>query len=329
MESVEEKNYYTAKEAQEILGITYSALRNHVHAGRIRSTVPPGKRQAVYLKEDVDRLQQSREEKNYYTAKEAQEILGMTYSALRNQVDAGNITSTVPPGRHQAVYNKEDVDRLKVEMEAWLASKRQAELPAAKFVKATIEDMPEAVALAGEVFGGLNTISVETRTAWLQKNPDIDYLLVQEGVMVGYLSLVPLRPETIEDLMALRRYARGLTADDILPYQPDVPVDIYGMAIGVKPGFSKGQKRVYGERLILGARSVILDLGRRGIPIRHIVAHSFTPEGIRLMRHVGFIETPPKAPGLRDFLIDIESSGISFIMKYRQELAAWRERNKK
>lgn len=146
--------------------------------------------------------------------------------------------------------------------------------------------------------------------------------------MVGYLSLVPLRAETIEDLMTLKRYARELTADDILPYEPGVPVDVYGMAIGVKPGFSKGQKRLYGERLILGTRSVILDLGKRGIPIRHIVAHSFTPEGIRLMRHVGFVETPPKAPGLRDFLIDVESSGVPFIMEYRRELAAWRERNK-
>lgn len=328
MEPIEEKNYYTAKEAQEALGgITYSALRNHVRAGRIRSTTPPGKRQSVYLREDIDRLQQSQEEKNYYTAKEAQDILGMTYSALRNQVDAGNIADFIPRGRHQAVYNKEDVDRLKTEIDAWLLSKHQTEPSAAKFVKATIQDIPEAVALASEVFGGLNTIPVEKRVSWLEKNPYIDYLLIQEEIMVGYLSLVPLQPETIEDLMTLKLYAKDLTADDILPYEPGMPVDIYGMAIGVKPGFSKGQKRVYGQRLILGARSVILDLGRQGIPIRSIIAHSFTPEGIRLMGHIGFIETPPKAPGLRDFMIDVESSGIPFIMEYKQEFAKWRNRS--
>ena len=49
--------------------------------------------------------------------------------------------------------------------------------PAAQFVKATVEDMPAAVALAAAVFGGLNTIPVEKRVEWLQKNPDIDYLL--------------------------------------------------------------------------------------------------------------------------------------------------------
>src|SRR5260370_31097418 len=97
-------------------------------------------------------------EANFYTAKEAQEILGMTYSALKNQVNAGNIKSYIPPGKRQSVYDKKDVDQLKSEMEVWLISRNQASMPASKFVKATVDDMPDAVALAGEVFGGLNTI---------------------------------------------------------------------------------------------------------------------------------------------------------------------------
>ena len=92
------------------------------------------------------------------------------------------------------------------------------------------------------------------------------------------------------------------------------------MAIGVKPGLSLSQKRLYGERLILGAKSVLLDLAMRGIIIRRIIAHSFTSDGIRLMRHIGFTETPPKAPGLRDFVIDIESSGILFYENIRKSL---------
>lgn len=63
----------------------------------------------------------------------------------------------------------------------------------------------------------------------------------------------------------------------------------------------------------MGAKNALLELGKRGIVIRRIIAHSFTPEGIRLMKHIGFMETPPKAPGLRDFMIDIESSSIPII----------------
>jgi len=39
---------------------------------------------------------------------------------------------------------------------------------------------------------------------------------------------------------------------------PNTPVDIYGMAIGVKPGLSLSQKRLYGERLILGAKGALV-----------------------------------------------------------------------
>jgi hypothetical protein len=117
---------------------------------------------------------------------------------------------------------------------------------AAKFVKATIEDMPEAVALAAEVFGGLNTIPVEKRIAWLRENPDIDYLLKQGDQLMGCLILVPLRPEMIEDLLTVKWYAKDLTADDILTHEPQTPIDIYGMAIGVKPGLiSKAQASLF------------------------------------------------------------------------------------
>jgi hypothetical protein len=265
----------------------------------------------------------------YYTAQEAQKILNMSYSALRNQVITGNIRKVIPPGKRQAVYLKEDVDTLKQNMEAWGKTKKppKTQIPHTKFVKATEEDMPATVELANEIFGGINTIPVEKRIAWLRKNPDIDYLLKQGNKIVGYLSLVPLRPETIDDLMSLRRYAKDLTADDILAYTPGEPVDIYGMAIGVKPGINTAQKHEWGKVLIIGARSVLLDLAKKGIVIRSITAHSFTPDGIKMMRHLGFTETIPKTPGLRDFTIEVGRSGIPFIERYRELLKQWQETN--
>jgi hypothetical protein len=256
------------------------------------------------------------------------EILNMTYSALRNQVNAGHIRSETPPGKRQAVYLKEDIDALKHDMEIWRAGKSRMKLPPTKFVKATVEDMLEAVELADEVFGGVNTLPVEKRLEWLNKNPDIDYLLKQDGRIVGYFSLVPLRPETIEDLLTLRRFAKDLTAEDILSYTPNIPVDLYGMAIGTKPGVSQNQKHEWGKILIIGARGVILDLAKRGINIRSINAHSHTLDGIKMMRHLGFTETVSKAPGLHDFVIEVERSGIPFIMKYKDILQEWREETK-
>jgi hypothetical protein len=121
--------------------------------------------------------------------------------------------------------------------------------------------------------------------------------------------------------------SKDLTEEDIFPFEPQTPVHIYGMANGVKPGLSLSQKCLYGERLILGAKSALLELGKQGIIIRHIIAHSSMPDGIRLMRHIEFSETSPKAAGLRDFFIDMENSGIPFMREYKEALKKARAQN--
>jgi hypothetical protein len=264
-------------------------------------------------------------EKDYYTPQEARELLGMTYSALQNQINVGNLHPITPPGKKQKVYPKKEVDELKAELEAWSVSRHLVKASPTEFVKAATDDMPQAVALADAVFGGVNTISLETRLAWLLKNTDIDYFLKQGDQIVGYFSLIPLRSETIDDLLHRRRLARDLTAEDILPYIPGVPIDLYAMAIGVRPGVSLGQKRGWGEKLLLGARRIIVELGQRGIVIRTIKAHSTTPDGINLMRHIGFTEVVSSIPGMHDFVIDIEQSGLPFVMDYKAALKNWQE----
>jgi len=147
----------------------------------------------------------------------------------------------------------------------------------------------------------------------------------QEDRIVGYLSLVPLSLETIDDLLNARRYAMDIEASEILPYTPGHPVDIYGMAIDIRPGVSLAQKRTWGELLLLGARRMIVDLGRRGIIIRSFRAHSTTGDGINMMRHIGFTEIVSPLPGMHDFLIDVEQSGLPFLMDYKKALRDWQQ----
>jgi hypothetical protein len=264
------------------------------------------------------------EYKDHYTPQQVREMLGMTFSALQNQVNVGNLHPITPPGKKHKLYPKKEVDDLRAEMEAWLASRPMAKATPTHFVQATLEDLPQAVEMADSVFGGHRTIPLKKRLAWLERNPDIDYFLKQEDTIVGYLSLVPLSLETIDDLLHARRYAMELEANEILQYVPGVPVDIYGMAIGVRPGVSLNQKRAWGEILLLGARRVIVGLGQRGMVIQSLRAHSSTPDGINLMRHIGFTEIVSVLPGMRDFIIDVEQSGLPFIMDYKNALDNWR-----
>jgi len=263
--------------------------------------------------------------KDYYTPKQVRELLGVDFSALQHHVTMGNLHPVAPPGRKHKLYPKKEVDDLRAETEAFFASRSLVKTTPAQFMKATPEDMPQAVALADSVFGGLNTIPLEKRLAWLEKNPDIDYFLKQEDRIVGYLSLVPLSPETIDDLLHARCFAKDLEASDILTYIPGKPIDIYGMAIGIRPGVSLSQKRTWGELLLLGARRVIVSLGHTGIVIRSIQAHSTTSDGINIMRRIGFTEVVSALPGMHDFLIDIELSGLPFVMDYKKDINDWQQ----
>ncbi len=282
---MEEKKYYTAKEAGEILGMTYSALRHQVKTGQIHSITPPGKRQAVYVKEDVDQLARTKEKK-YYTAKEAGEILGMTYSALRNQVDAGNIHSITPPGKRQAVYVKEDVDQLARELKIFMATKKRNPTI---FTRATTrEELLESAKLSDAIFGG--HIDVDRQMAWIARNPDICYVAKNEGKVVGYAIMLPLSFEKIEKLLREEEYTVNIEANG-----------------------------TYGSRLVSGLMKVIIDLGRKGVIIKTIVARSTKPDGIRLLRDVGFTEIL-STTDKKNFMIEVEKSGIKEIMQYKQAL---------
>lgn len=50
------EQYYTASEVKERLGITQGMFNNYIRNGSLKPIVPPGKRQGVYLRSEVDQL---------------------------------------------------------------------------------------------------------------------------------------------------------------------------------------------------------------------------------------------------------------------------------
>ena len=51
-----------------------------------------------------------------------------------------------------------------------------------------------------------------------------------------------------------------------------------------------------------------------------ITARSDTPDGIRLMRGMGFTEIPSSIPKMHNFIIEVKKSGLREIMQYKQAL---------
>ncbi|TMC21511.1 MAG: helix-turn-helix domain-containing protein, partial [Chloroflexi bacterium] len=256
-------------------------------------------------------------DKEYYTPKEVRALLGMTYSGLQNQINTGNLHPVIPPGRKQKLYLKQEVDTLKAQREAWERSHHvaQAAVPPT-FGQASIADLREAAELADAVFGTGHPLSLHTRLACLQKNPALDYVLKQGDQIVGFFSLLPLPSQTILDLLQGRRTVSDLSARDILPSVPGQTVDLFGLALGVRPGASLKTRRTWGELLLLGARRVIVNLGHLGIIIATLSAQSETPLGCHLITHLGFTQIVSPLEGLHNFTIDVEPSGLPFLLDY-------------
>src|SRR5439155_16676405 len=113
--------------------------------------------------------------------------------------------------------------------------------------------------------------------------------------------------------------------EDIEPFESGKPIDIYLNVIGIKPGFNKEDKRFYGSRLVSGLIRFIESLGERGIPINTIAARSNMPDGIRLMKNIGFTEIEPLTHERRTFVINVKESGIPFVLKYKEKMRKWQE----
>lgn len=64
------------------------------------------------------------------------------------------------------------------------------------------------------------------------------------------------------------------------------------------------------------------------IGIRSIKAHNTTPDGIRLMRHMGFTEMIPNIPRMHDFTIDVARSDLPLMLEYKEALRRWQEQHK-
>ncbi len=257
--------------------------------------------------------------KDYYTAAQVKKALNITDGMLYNFIRNGDIETVKLPGRKQSVYKRDQIDKLARELKPFTARKPAK---STTFTLATKEDLATIMEISNALFGaGRSVTPLERRIGWLEKNPFTYHVLKQGAKIVGYVSLLPLKAGTdkIKRLLG-DTVAVDITPDDIQEFRPGIPIDIYVMSIAVIPTDNAADKHEYGSSLIRGLRRLLIDLGKQGITIETIAARSDTPDGIRLMRHIGFTEIESPLPGKRAFIIRVPESGIPLIIEYKQAL---------
>lgn len=100
---------------------------------------------------------------------------------------------------------------------------------------------------------------------WAKKNPDIFYVLKKDEEVIGFTYILPLKKGSDKLEMLLRSNFAGevpIGLDDIEEFNPGKHVDLYVVAIGMKPSVKYPKKRVYAAMLISHLMDNIIEAGK-------------------------------------------------------------------
>jgi len=257
----------------------------------------------------------SKAPEGFYTASEAIKKLNMPRTTFHHYVKIGKIKKKVPRGRKEGYYEKAYIDRMAEASELYAI--QYAEEPIV-FSVATDDDLPGIYDVLVSLWGTLNATTTETRLSWHKVNPEIDYVVKQEGIVVGFVNLKPLRHETIEQYIKEEIQVKDIKARDILSFTPGVPLECEA-GIAVRAGVQNPKK--YGMRLLGGIIDKMVEFARKGIIIDKIYTRSSTPDGIRIARGLGFEDiSPTPHQNARLFLLDFNTSDSPFVKRYQDIL---------
>jgi hypothetical protein len=255
--------------------------------------------------------------KNYYTASEAQDRLGMNEGNFYYLVKTGKIKKFTPPGKKQGLYPKTEIDRLAREMLAFMV---YDETQGLQFMKATTDDdFKEEHELAALLFG--NSIhSLETRMAWLEKNPDLDFIIRDHGRLVGFINLLPTKHEAIMRFMNGEIRGWEISPEDVLPFTPGSSMECIIMGMATAQDVEITRRVQYGAKLLSGLIEFLCELAEKNISITKFYATSATPTGISILKNAGFQEIGQIGKRIA-FELDVKTSHDRLATEYRQALS--------
>jgi hypothetical protein len=250
----------------------------------------------------------------YYTAKEAQEKLGLNPSTFGYYVRKGKIKKFVPPLRTEGFYEKKEIDQLASEIALFIHTATE-ETAKTEVRVARPEDTSGIVYVL--ISRGWETATASQRADWYKVNPFIDYVVAWNDEIMGYIHAVPYTDNALTAMMSGKKRSWDIRPEDILAYETGKTYDLY-IGIATRQDVPNHTQR-FGFRLISGFLSFLEELAQQQIFIRSLHAVSAETEGQNLSRNIGFIEQQAEKSDLFPrFVLNLETSNSHFARIYRE-----------
>ena len=263
-------------------------------------------------------MPQAKPPKDYLTAAQVKKLLGITDGMLYNFVENKALERVIPPGRKQGVYRRSQVEQLARDLKVFLSTRNEE---TTTFSKASREEIPLLIEIGTTTYPGIQQgiASLETRLSWLDKNPDIYYVVRKDDETVGYTAIIPMKPEKIRKILANEEFMKDVKPEEIEEFKPGSPLHVYLATMRTKLGISKNEKRAYGVRLIGGLITTLIKMIDNGINIDTLYARSETVDGIRLLKHLGFTEIS-QTKDYKNFALKLNNGGMQTLEKYKRAI---------
>ncbi len=230
--------------------------------------------------------------RRFYKASEAIKRLGIPRSTFFALAQTGQIPKVKLPLRKQALYPKDEIDRLAAE-QARILEEIALEPERIQFMIPAQRDFEQIVEIDRMLFPEETWMTTEELQVRLPYNPEVTHILkdTKTDMVVGYISMSPIRQDILEELITLQIDETSLKPEYFTPYIPDTPLNCYIVSIAAKPGPGIVQQ-VYAGKLVLAIESYLLELLEKGVTIRRIYTIATTKAGDRLAQNLHFTPLP-------------------------------------
>lgn len=261
----------------------------------------------------------------YYTAQQSADLLGIHIDTFYSRIRSQRIhVNKLQVGGREGFYPAKEIDliaRYRVlgihSYEPWSPIFRRA---------ASIDDLRGIVDLCVPIYGKSGTPTLKHRIGLWRRNPEIYYVVVQSGLVIGYISMTWLR----EDLRRAFMEPSGQPRSEILAtlnepetihrFSPGMPIDHLFVSTSVHCSLKTPEKRDCGRIIFSHTIDVLCGYAKRGMPVRTLIACSSREDGIRAARKMQMKEISyPGDPELR-FELDLTTSKAKILQPYRDAL---------
>lgn len=222
---------------------------------------------------------------NYYTEREAIEMLGIPRSTFYDLVKANKIPKVNVPSRKRAFYLRQRIDEL-AEERARISGEVVQAPERFVFALPQRDDLEQLVDIERMFFHESIIVPPEEQQRQLTYNPEAIHILKDSktNTVVGGVSVSPIKPDVLEKLISLEIDEAQIKPEDYLPYTTE-PLDCYIIDFAVRPDL---MATYYGSKLLQATLDYFTELLNRGVMIRRFYTAAITKSGDRLAKGLHF-----------------------------------------